>query len=93
MSEADLKVNSKVRKILVESNLDLSLLNVSTTSGSVRVQGKLRKLSTRRMTVQESAKLLAVLEIAILRMKSVRRVTFLIEDWKKTKGKWRMIRR
>ena len=93
MSEADLKVNSKVRRILIENNLDLSLLNVSTSSGAVRIQGQVRKLSTREMSVQEGTKLLAVLEAVILQIKGVKRITFSIEGWEKSKGKWKRINR
>ena len=92
MSETDLKINSKVRKILIESNLDISLLSVSSASGAVRIQGKLRKLSTRQMSVQEVAKLLSVLEGIILQTKDVKRVTFSIEEWNKSKGTWRHVK-
>ena len=92
MSETDLKINSKVRKILIESNLDISLLSVSSASGAVRIQGKLRKLSTRQLSVQEVAKLLSVLEGIILQTKDVKRVTFSIEEWNKSKGTWRHVK-
>ncbi len=88
MSEDDLKINSKMRKILVEHNLDLSLLGVSTSSGAVIVRGEPRKLSGREMSDLDVAKLLGVLESVMLRTKGVKRVTFAIKGWKKAKGKW-----
>jgi len=89
MSEADLKVNSKVRKILTENCLDLSLLRVSTTSGSVRIQGKLKKLSASTLSAREAVMLLGVLETVILRTTGVKRVTFSVDGWEKSKGKWK----
>lgn len=88
MSEEDLKINSKMRKIFVENNLDLSLLGVSTSSGAVTVKGEVRKLSGREMNDHDLAKLLGVLESVMLRTKGVRRVTFAVKGWKKAKGKW-----
>lgn len=88
MSEEDLKINAKARKILVEHNLDLSLLGVSTTSGTVTVRGEVRKLSGRELSDLDIAKLLGVLESVMLRTKGVKRVTFAIRGWKKAKGKW-----
>jgi len=89
MSEADLKINSKVRKILTENCLDLSLLRVSTTSGSVRIQGKLKKLSASTLSAREAVMLLGVLETVILRTTGVKRVTFSVDGWEKCKGKWK----
>jgi hypothetical protein len=88
MSEDDLKTNAKVRKILVENNLDLSLLGVSTSSGAVTIRGELKKLSRREMSDHDVSRLLGVLESVMLRTKGVRRVTFAIKSWKKAKGKW-----
>ena len=91
MSEEDLKINSKVRKILVENNLDLSLLSVSTASGSVTIRGELKKLWAREISARKTARLLVLVETAILQTKGVKRVTFFIENWQKSKGKWKMI--
>lgn len=88
MSEEDLKINSKMRKVLVEHNLDLSSLGVSTSSGAVTVRGELRKLSGRELSALDVAKLLGVLESNMLRTKGVKRVAFAIKGWKKSKGKW-----
>ncbi len=88
MSEEDLKINSRVRKILVENNLDLSLLGVSTTSGSVTIRGALKKLTGTWMNDREITRMLLLLETVILRSKGVKRVAFTIEHWKKSKGKW-----
>jgi hypothetical protein len=88
MSEADLKTNSKIRKILVENNYDLSCLSVSTSSGSVSVHGELQKLGGRKLAEHEIGKTLAVLESVILRTKGVKRVNFHIQNWRKKKGKW-----
>jgi hypothetical protein len=88
MSEADLKVNSKVRKILTEYFIDLAQLSVSTTSGAVTVRGELRKLTGHEAGEREVLKLLGVLETVILRTKGVKRVTFYVKGWKKNKGKW-----
>lgn len=88
MAEADLKINSKVRKILVESGLDTSALSLSTTSGAVRIRGEMRKLSGDRLDDRRVTRLLTVLETTILRTKGVKRVTFSIEKWHKKKGKW-----
>ncbi len=89
MSEEDLKINAKVRKILVESDIDLSALNVRTTSGAVTITGELKRFSARRLSERRVAKLLSVLETAILRSKGVKRVSFSIETWKKSKGTWK----
>ena len=88
MSESDMKINSKVRKTLVENNLDLSSLSVSTSSGAVTIRGEMRKLSGREMTDRDVARLLGVLETSLLRSKGVKRVTFDLRSWHKKKGKW-----
>ena len=88
MSEADLKINGKVRKILVESNLDLSSLMIRTTSGSVSIRGELKKIPGRQINDRDTAKLLILLEGVILRTKGVKRVSFSIAKWEKSKGKW-----
>jgi formylmethanofuran dehydrogenase subunit C len=88
MSEDDLKINSRVRKILVENNLDLSSLGVSTASGSVMIRGELKKMTGHEMNDREVTRALIVLETVILRSKGVKRVLFTIPHWKKSKGKW-----
>jgi hypothetical protein len=88
MSEADLKVNSKVRRILTEHNLDLSLLSISSTSGIVAIKGQLRKLTAQELDGHDIVRLLIVLETVITRTKDVKRVNFSIKGWKKSKGKW-----
>lgn len=88
MSEADLKTNSKVRKILVEANLDTTVLHITTTSGAVSIRGELRKFSGRKMNDNTAARLLAAVEMNILRSKGVKRVTFKLAEWKRKKGKW-----
>jgi len=88
MSEADLKINSKVRKILTEYNVDLSQLGISTASGSVTIRGELRKLMGAQMKDSELARFIWVLESVILRTKGIKRVTFSLKGWKKEKGKW-----
>ncbi|MBI5115908.1 hypothetical protein HZA56_05500 [Candidatus Poribacteria bacterium] len=88
MSEDDLKINSRVRKILVENNLDTSSLGVSTASGSVMIRGEFKKMTGHEMNDRETARTLTVLESNILRSKGVKRVVFTIQHWKKSKGKW-----
>lgn len=88
MSEVDLKINSKTRKILVENGLDTGVLTVSTTSGAVAIRGELRKLGGRELTERDTARLLTILESNILRSKGVRKVSFSIKHWMKKKGKW-----
>jgi len=88
MSEDDLKVNSKVRRILTEHNLDLSALNISSASGAVTIRGELRKLTTQELNDRDIVRMLAVLETVILRTKDIKRVTFSVKGWKKTKGRW-----
>ena len=93
MSEKDLKINARVRRILVEHDLDLSVLHISTTSGSVLVKGRLRKLSLRRMSDTIVARTLVMVETSILRTKGVRRVSVSIKDWKKKRGRWKKIKK
>jgi len=88
MAEADLKINSKIRKVLVENNLDTSALTVSTTAAVVSLRGQLRKLSGREMNDREIVRCLSVLETNILRTKGVKRVKFSVKSWGKKKGKW-----
>ena len=88
MSESDLKTNSKARKTLVEANLDVSALHISTTSGAVSIRGELRKFSGAKMNDNAMAKMLSATEVNLLRTKGVKRVTFSIDNWKKKKGKW-----
>ena len=88
MSEKDMKVNAKVRKILVENNLDLSSLSVSTTSGTVTIRGEVKKLFSRDANPRKVAGILMLLETAILRISGVKRVHFNMQNWKKTRGKW-----
>lgn len=87
MSESDLKINGKVRKIFIENNLDTSCLGTSTTSGSVLVKGELRKIN-REMRDRDIVLTLGVLETVIMRTKGVKRVKFAVRNWKKKKGKW-----
>ena len=88
MSEADLKINSKVRKVLVEANLDNSGVNVSTTSGVVLIRGEFQKFPGIKMRDRDIARMLTVIELNILRIKGVKRVTFSLDKWSKKKGKW-----
>ncbi len=88
MSENDLKANARVRKVLTEYNVDLSHVKVSTTSGSVRVSGELRKLAGHEMRESEIPRFLLVLESVIVKIKNVKRVSFDVKGWKKEKGKW-----
>ncbi len=89
MSESDIKINSKARKILVENNIDLSPLTVRTTAGTVTIRGELKRLPSRKMHDRDIAKLLNVVETILLRTKGVKRVVFSIDSWTKKKGKWR----
>jgi hypothetical protein len=88
MSEMDLKVNAKVRKILTEYNIDVSELRISSTSGSVSIRGELKKLMGVEFKENEVGKLITVLETVILRTKNVKRVLFEVKGWTKHKGKW-----
>lgn len=88
MSETDLKINSKVRKILTEYYIDLTHLTVSTASGSVTISGEIRKVTGHGIKESEIPKFLSVIESVVLRTKNVKRVTFAIRGWKKAKGKW-----
>lgn len=89
MAERDLKINSRVRKILVENNLNLCFLGVSTRSGTVNIRGELKKLSGNWISDRQAARFLRQLETAILYVKNVRRVCFSINDWEKRRGKWK----
>lgn len=88
MSEEDLKINAKVRKILVEHKLDLSSIRVITASGAVSIRGEMKKITQRAMTDRDLTNLLIVLENVILRTKGVKRVSFNIKKWERKKGKW-----
>jgi len=88
MSEEDLKINARVRKIFVENNLDPSLLTISTASGSVLVRGEFQRLTSRELNDRDAVRLLSLLETIILRTKGVKRVVFSVQHWKKSKGKW-----
>jgi len=88
MSENDLKINSKVRRILTEYNVDLSLLNISTASGAVSIRGELRKMTGHEMKENEIPRFIAVIESVILKTKNVKRVSFSLKGWTKAKGKW-----
>ena len=88
MSEDDLKINAKVRRALVEANLDTSALQISTTSGAVSIRGEFRKLTGRKMNDNATLKLLGTLEVTIVRTKGVKRVAFHLDNWKKKKGRW-----
>lgn len=89
MSEQDMKINSRVRKIFVEKNLNLSFVNVSTRSGVVSISGEIRKLTGSEMTDGQISKLILQLETTILYVKEVKRVTFSIQGWEKSRGKWK----
>lgn len=91
MSEKDLKINASVRRILVEHDLDLTVLSVSATGGSVKIRGRLRKLSLRSMGDSLMVRTLVMLENAIMRTKHVRRVSFSIKGWEKKRGRWKKI--
>jgi uncharacterized coiled-coil DUF342 family protein len=88
MSELDLKINAKVRKILTEYNIDVSILRISSASGSVSIRGELKKLMGSEFKENEVGKLIAVLETVMLRTKNVKRVIFEVKGWTKRKGKW-----
>ncbi|GAB4340196.1 MAG: hypothetical protein Kow0099_15950 [Candidatus Abyssubacteria bacterium] len=89
MSEEDLKINSKIRRLFVEHNFDVSQLTISSTSGTVTVRGELMKLGLRQLKDHEIVRFLAVLETAALRTKGVKRVIFHLKGWEKEKGKWK----
>ena len=83
MSESDLKTNSKVRKVLVEANLDTTVLSIKTTSGSVLIRGELRKFNGKKMNDNAAVRLLGAVEINIIRSKGVKRVTFKLAEWER----------
>jgi len=88
MSETDLKINARARKILVEANLDVSALHVSTASGAVSIRGELRRCTGGKMNDNAVARMLSAIEVNLLRTKGVKRVSFSLDTWKKKKGKW-----
>ena len=89
MSEQDLKINSKVRKILVEKNLSLSFLETSSRSSVVSIRGQVKKLSGATISDSQISKLLLQLEATIMHIKDVKRVSFSIHGWEKRRGKWK----
>jgi len=89
MSEQDLKINSRIRKIVVEKNLNLSFLETSSRSGVVNIRGQVKKLSGATLSDGQIAKLLLQLETTIMHVKDVKRVSFSIHGWEKRRGKWK----
>ena len=88
MSEKDLRINAKVRRILVENNLDLSVLTVSTASGAVTIRGEVKKLFSREIGDNKFIMLLILLETSIMKVSGVKRVLFYVDNWKRVRGKW-----
>jgi hypothetical protein len=88
MSEIDLKINSKVRRILTEYYIDLSLVSISAASGAVTIRGELRKTTGHEVREHEIPRFLSMLESVILKTKNVKRVSFVVKGWQKSKGKW-----
>ena len=89
MSEQDMKINSRVRKIFVEKNLNLAFVDVSTRSGVVNIRGELKKMTGSEMTDSQVAKLIFQLEGTISHVKDVKRVLFSLHGWEKSRGKWK----
>jgi hypothetical protein len=89
MSEQDMKINSRVRKILVEKNLNCSFLDTSSRSGVVSIRGEVKKLSGAPISDNQVGKLLLQLETTILQIKDVKRVSISIFGWEKRRGRWK----
>jgi len=93
MSEKDLKINAGVRRILVEHDLDLTVLSISPASGSVKIVGRLGNFSLRSLSDSIVVRTLVMLEASIMRIKGVKRVSFSIRNWERKKGKWKKIQK
>ena len=84
-----LQTVAKVRGVFARHWLDLGLIIIMFSQGTIRLQGKLQKLQRAGEPVDEA--LLSVLEQEIKRVPDVKRVNFGFDNWVKTSVGWERI--
>lgn len=81
---SDYEINGMVRRTLVSRNVDLQELQYRCSNGAVDLTGSLKFKEVK--SISEVAKELFLLEEAILGIRGVRRVSFNLDSWEKSRS-------
>jgi hypothetical protein len=87
---SSLQIVARVRGVFARHWMDLGLITIMFSRGTVRLQGRLEKLQHAGEPVDEM--LLSVMEQEIKRVKNVKRVVFNFENWVRTSAGWEKVR-
>jgi hypothetical protein len=87
---SSLQIVARVRGVFARHWMDLGLITIMFSRGTVRLQGRIEKLQQAGEPVNEM--LLSVIEQEIKRVKNVRRVIFNFENWVRTSSGWEKVR-
>jgi hypothetical protein len=87
---SSLQIVARVRGVFARHWMDLGLISILYSQGTVRLQGTIQKLQQAGDPVDEM--LLSVIEQEIRRVKDVKRVNFNFDNWVKTSTGWEKIR-
>ncbi|MFC1672118.1 hypothetical protein ACFL01_03170 [Planctomycetota bacterium] len=84
-----LQIIARVRGVFARHWIDLGLIIVVFSRGTIRLQGRLQKLQEAGDPVDEG--LLNVMDQEIRRVPNVKRVNFNFENWVKTSAGWQRL--
>ncbi len=92
MLKDDFVIQTNIRRVLIRSNVDYSLLTFGTVRGIVYVQGSFRVSSAYvgkdEQVGEFTSKTLRSLELKVRAVPGVVDVVFQLSNWKKEKGQW-----
>lgn len=93
MGASDFKVNAKVRSVLARHWVDLAAVGFSSIHGTVRLTGKLCRLSSDSDADPFTKQKVAQLETELMSIREVRRIYFDLDNWRKDKERqWVLVK-
>jgi hypothetical protein len=87
---SSLQIIARVRGVFARHWMDLGLITIVFSNGTVRLQGRAQKLQQAGEPVDEG--LLNIIDQEIKRVKGVKRVHFNFENWVKTSSGWEKVK-
>ncbi len=79
MSVEDNQITVTVRRALVSSWVDITLVNVRSTRGNVYISGHLKRMTHQHADMY--VKLLQTMDMSLRRLKGVRDVRYILDNW------------
>lgn len=87
MGAVDFKVNSAVRSVLSRHWIDFTRIGFGSVNGTVRLAGILARLSNESEESHLTAKNVMQIESELTAIKSVKRVYFDLDNWRKDESR------